>query len=314
MSYMTNKGGETANMQTTLDNLILYVENVSIFQWDSFRKQLEVAETYGRIPRVSYYIGTGISKYHYNLVIGQGGGAVHIGFKHNGSKEHREAYTLRLEVNPSKELMKGSKQAQEWFREIFVQSFVSHKKTIKGVDIAYDIPVKKEELMVVSLTGRDRNVNKGTLYYGERGQHGQLKVYDKKKELKKKQGIEIEEEHLTRIEYSLRLDEPLTIQWFGALSHYSINDMYKISKIDTADADPLIRAIIFAVNNNEMQLKEFSRTFQQKTKKALDRMGLVDLDGAFSSARDEILTLIKRYLAPHNDSIIDYHLNSEILQ
>lgn len=296
-------------MQIVLDNLILYVEDVSVKEWDTFRHQLEVAETYGRIPRVAYYIGVGISKYHYNLVIGQGGGAVHMGYKHNGAKENREGYTLRLEVNPSKELSEGAKVAQEWFREIFVQSFISHTKKIKGVDIAYDIPVKKEELMVVSLTGRDRNITKGTLYYGDRGQHGQLKVYDKKKELKKKQGLEIDEEHLTRIEYSLRLEEPMTIQWFGSMENYSINKMYKVSRIETEDADPMVRAIIFAVNNGEMQLKEFSRTYQQKTKKALDGMGLVDLDLSFSSARDEILKLIKRYLAPHNDSIIDYHLD-----
>lgn len=298
-------------MQTSLDNLILKVEGVTIFQWDSFRRQLEIAETYGRIPRVTFYIGVGISKYHYNLVIGQGAGAVHIGFKHNASKEHRESYDLRLEVNPSKTSQDASEDAQGWFRELFTHSFMMNRKTIKGIDLAFDIPVQKESLMVVSMTGRDRDILKGTHYYGERGQHGRLKVYDKKKELKKKQGIEIEEKHLTRVEYSLRLDEPITIQWFAAIDNLSINKMYQVSMIGEEEIDPMVRAIIYSVNNGQQQLKEFSRTYQKKTKKALEDMGLVDLDQAYSNAHDEIIKIIKLYLAPTKNNIIDNHLDRE---
>lgn len=292
-------------MKPILDNLILYVDDVTLYQFDNFRRELEIAETYGKIPRVSFYIGTRITKYHYNLTIGQGAGAVHIGYKHNTSKENKlDGYRLRLEVNPSKKSGTAVDDAREWFNAIFIQSFVNNTKLIKGIDIAYDVPVAINRLFTVSLTGRQRNINKGTIYYGERGQHGNLKIYDKKKELKEKQGIEIKEEHLTRIEYSVRLDEPMTIHFFGQFPNMGINKMYQVSELKIGETEGVVKACLIAINSGEMQIGELSRTYQNKTKKALADMGLLDLDHAYTNAKKEIIKVIQKYLITSKDTIL----------
>jgi len=291
-------------MRVSLDNLILYVEDVSAELFNAFRYRLEVAETYGEIPKVQFYIGKGISQYHYNLTVGQGGGAVHIGYKHNGSKERLKGYTLRLEVNPSKQLSKSVQKGTERFADVFAETFMKSRKLIKGVDIAFDVPVPLKDVMPVSLTGRERSIIKGTTYFGDSGQDGRLKVYDKKKELQKKQGVQVVEEHLTRIEYSSRLEKPITINSFGKIENLNINKLYQVSEMKIEDADPLVKACIIALNTGQMEMKELTRTYQTKTKKALAAMGLLNLDQNYNNAKKEIMEQIKSYLIVSNDTIL----------
>lgn len=291
-------------MKTYLDNLILYVENVTLYQFDNFILQLEIAETYGKIPRVKREIGLGFSKYHHNVRIGEGGGAIHIGFKHNSVMENQNSYRLRFEVNPSKQLAVGGSEARQNAVDIFVGSFSANTKLIKGIDVAFDVPMPKEKLFVVSKTGRGRNIIKGTTYYGERGQNGHLKVYDKKKELERKQGIEIEEEHLTRIEFGLKLADPLTFHLFSKVGTVGINDLYQASVLDIEKSQGVVKACILAVSSGEMQMGELSRTYQLKTKKALADMRLLDLDDAYANAQQEIMGTIQKFLTTTNNSIL----------
>lgn len=284
-------------MKASLDNLIYYVEDATTFQWDNFILQLEIAETYGQVPRVRREIGMGFSKYHHNVRIGEGAGAIHIGYKHNSSPENQDSYRLRFEVNPSKQLAVDIDKARQNAVDIFLKAFIRNAKRIKGVDIAFDIPIAKERLFVASKTGRERNILKGTVYYGERGQTGHLKVYDKKKELQKRQGIEIEEEHLTRIEFSLKLEDPLTFQLFSKRENIGINDLYQVSHMDTEGATGNVKAFIIAVSSGEMQIGELSRAAQVKTKKALADMGLLDLDHAYANAHSELLKVAKKFLS-----------------
>lgn len=305
MSYMTNNRERKRRMRTSMDNLILYVENVTDYQFSNFNQQLEIAETYGRIPRVKYFVGVRITQYHHNLTIGEGGGAVYIGYKHNTAKEGSyDGYRLRMEVNPSKHGGKSMEKAKEWFNELFVQSFLNNQKKIKGIDIAYDIPIAKNDLYVVSKTGREKQILKGTVFYGERSQHGHLKIYDKKKELKERQGIEIPEEHLTRIEFSVRIEEPMTIQLFASIGHMHINDMYQVSELKIDNSEGLVKACLIAISTGEMQMNELTRTYQNKTKKALASMGLLDLDHEYTNAQKEIINIIKQYLTPSKDTIL----------
>lgn len=286
-------------MKVSIDNLILNVEDVSPELIGTLQYRLEVAETYGKIPKVKQYIGVGISKYHYNLVIGDGGGAAHIGWKHNGQKENQRGYRLRLEVNPSKNNTDG----MDAFKEIFADVFKNSRKLIKGVDIAYDVPIDMKDIMPVSLTGRTRNRIKDTLFFGGRG-GGQLKVYDKKKELQQKQGIQIPEEHLTRIEYSMRLDEPMNINFFSKFNDMNISELYQVSHLETGQVDGVVKACIIAINSGQMEMKELSRTYQAKTKKALAAMGLLDLDQGYTNAKEELLKQIQCYLVVSNDTTL----------
>lgn len=287
-------------MITSLDNLIYYVEDVTVFQWDNFIRRLEIAETYGQVPRVKREVGLGFSKYHHNVRIGEGAGAIHIGYKHNSSQENQDSYRLRFEMNPSKELSENVSAARQKALDIFTGSVSNNVKLIKGIDVAFDVPIAKDRLFVFSKTGRQRQIVKGTYYYGERGQTGNLKIYDKKKEIKKKQGIEIQEEHLTRIEFSLRLEDPLTFQLFTKKINIGMNDLYQVSELNIGKTEGVIKACLIAVASGEMQMGELSRTYQLKTKKALADMGLLDLDHAYANAHKKIFKTVSRCLKPLN--------------
>lgn len=282
-------------MKTTLDNIIYYVEHVETSQWDNFVLGLEVAETYGKVPRIKREIGHGFSKYHHNIRIGEGAGAIHIGYKHNTSPENEDSYRLRFEMNP-KELPDIQEKARRNALDIFLEAVARNTKLIKGIDVAFDIPIAKDRLYVVSKTGRERQIIKGTVYYGQRGQHGQLKIYDKKKEILKKQGVEISEEHLTRIEFSLRLDEPLTFHLFNKRKEWGIDELYQVSELKIGKSEGMIKAIIIALNTGEFQMGELSRTYQNKTKKALADMGLLHLDHAYTNAHSEFSMCLRAVL------------------
>lgn len=291
-------------MLATLDNLIYYVEDVTPYKWDSLVLALEVAETYGKVPRIRREIGHGFSRYHHNLRIGEGAGAIHIGYKHNSSPENEGAYRLRFEMNPSKELPELQKNARRHALDIFTEVMSNNAKLIKGIDIAFDIPIAKEKVFVVSKTGRERQIIKGTVYYGERGQNGNLKVYDKKKELEKKQRIVIPEEFMTRVEFSLRLDEPLTYHLFAKRKEWGINDFYQVTELNIGKSEGMIKAFIIAINTGEFQIGELSRTYQAKTKKALADMGLLDLDLAYTNARNEFTKLILESMNSQSKSLL----------
>lgn len=290
-------------MKTTLDNLILYVENVTPFQFENFMERLDQAEIDGNVQRVRYKLGTGASEYHHNLNIGEGGGAIYIGYEHNSSPRNQNSYRLRFEVNPAKTSTEKMNDARDWAVGIFIQSFQQNTKLIKGIDVAFDVPVAIERLHAISLTGRARQQFKNTVYFGTSGKHGRLKIYDKKTELKKKQGIEIPEEHLTRIEYSVRLDEGLTFHLFSKLSNLNINGEYQISELKMGQTEGLVKACVLAVTSGQMELKELSRTYREKTKKALADMGLLDLDHAYNNAQREIIASIKKFLVTDKDTI-----------
>lgn len=304
MSYMTTNRERKRRMKTNIDNLILNVLDVTPYQFENFGRQLEIAETYGKIPRVKSEIGTGVSKYHHNIRIGEGSGAIHIGYKHNSSPENQSTYKLRFEVNPSKTTSEQMKVAREWAIQIFLNCFSMNIKKIKGVDIAYDIPVAMDKLFIASKTGRKRQILKDTIYFGERGQHGNLKMYDKKKELRKKQGIEVSEEHLTRIEFSVRLEEPLTFQLFSKLDHFGVNNLYQVSELNIENSTGVVKAGLISVSLGHMQMNEFSRSYQVKIKKALADMGLLDLDHEYTNAQKEITDIIRQYLTISNDTIL----------
>lgn len=300
---MTNKGGKI-RLKTTLDRLILVIPDASIYKYARLREELEIAETYGKIPRVIYEIGKRASEYHHIIRIGEGSGAIFIGYKHNSAKENQNTYAMKIELNPSSKLSEKVAAARKHAMEMIAEIFAANAKMIKGIDIAFDIPVSNKGIYAVSLTGKERQTFKDTVYYGASGSSGRLKIYDKKKELEKKHGVQIPEEHLTRIEYSVRLQEGITLQLFSKVPHWKINETYQISELNLGKTDGVIKACVLAVTGGQMEMKELSRTYQMKTKKALENMGLLDLDHEYSNARERITNEIKLLLSQPNNTIL----------
>lgn len=274
-----------------MDNLIIVIEGVSPVDIEGLAKILEVGQRFNVVPNYRREIGKGVSSFHHIFYIGQGGGAIHIGWKHNTKRENLGVYDMRIEFNPSKQ-----DDSFRFFWEEFGKYFRSHRKLVREFDLAFDIPENINNIAAVSLTGRDRSLFKNTVYYGSSGLHGRLKIYDKKKELKAVQKIEIEEEYLTRIEYTVKLTDPLHYNFLSRVDSFGINKDYTISNFNLGSSEGSVKASVLAVQNGMMELKEFTRTYKKKIKEALENMEKIDLDHAYRSAREDILKVIYSYV------------------
>lgn len=274
----------------TIDNLVIYIYAVTPHSFDFFRGKIDDLEMAGKIPETRLTIGKGFSDYHYRVNIGKGGGAITIGYKHNSKRENEESYDMRIEFNPTK----NNAELYGSFWDLFKELYLHHTKKIKAFDIAFDLPVNNLSLIAVSLTGRQRGNFKDTVYYGSPGNTGRLKIYNKKTELEEKQGVKITQEELTRIEYSYRFMEPLTLQWLSKIDT-SINEEYSIAVLDSEKMTGEIKAAVLGIQMGYMKMSEFTRTTKTKIKKALQSMGQLDLDHAYANARDKNIQLIGSY-------------------
>lgn len=278
-------------MQCTLDNLVYYVENVSLTAFERLKHELHLGELQGLSPVVRSALGNGASEYRQNLHIGQGGGAVMVSWKHNSQRVNLKEYRMRIEFNPAKQ-----NKTFDWFWSTLKEVTKQYVKRIKHMDIAFDVPVHVSNVSAISLTGRDRSLFKNTVYFGASGLTGRLKIYDKKKEMQQKQGIEIEEDELTRIEYSKKYEDPITLRYLESVPDLEMNKDYAITNFNLGDNKGVIKASILAIQNGEMEMKEFSRDYKIKIKKAFADMDKLDLDHAYRNAKKMILDDIRLYL------------------
>ena len=293
MSYLTPWGGKPMENEVvcTLDNLVIYTEKVTSYAFEMFEKKLSKAEMEGKIPNIRLTIGLKFSEYHYRLNVGEGGGAITVGFKHNSCRSDDGSYTMRIEFNPQK-----NKVLHREFWSVYNDLFIHHSKKIKQIDLAFDINEQMKNLMVYSISGRQKTYYKSTQYFGAAGKTGRLKVYDKKTELEEQQGVTITDEQKTRIEYTYKFDTPITVQLLSKFVTH-MNDEYKIVRFDNTRVTGELKACILAYQNNYVEMKEFTRTTKTKIKKALDDMDRLDLDQVYMSAKEKVIQLITSYFS-----------------
>lgn len=122
-------------------------------------------------------------------------GAIHISFgKYGDYDKTNRSYVvyplLRLEVNPNKHY------DEQVFQDIvtWIRKNCTSGK-LQKYDYAIDVPFNISKVKVFN-SRKEPGLFKGTVYRGQRSQHGFLKIYDKAKEL------EIHD-NLTRIEHTL---------------------------------------------------------------------------------------------------------------
>lgn len=103
---------------------------------------------------------------------------------------------IRLRYNPSKVDPSVILDYVDWARKVS-----DDDGTIMWLDVCVDLPVKYDRVIVQS---RKRlSTVDTTRYYGLKGKHGQVKVYDKRAERLANDGVDLGYD-LTRVEYTLK--------------------------------------------------------------------------------------------------------------
>lgn len=132
-------------------------------------------------------------RYNYTIEL-EGEGVIYIGIEPNWLKETNKNYKyVVIEYNPNKLNLPC------WISNIIIPT----KTEILSVDVAVDIPIDIQEIMVLKRHGLEyeATISKGsleTLYLGRFGSNGHIKIYDKAKEQKDKSKV------LTRFEISYK--------------------------------------------------------------------------------------------------------------
>lgn len=131
---------------------------------------------------------------------------------------------LRLEVNPAKHADKAIfKSIMKWIRENCTEG------TLRKFDYAIDIPFPINSVRVLG-SRKEAGLYKGTIYRGQRSQHGFMKIYDKGKE-------QSENITLTRIEHTLDAGKPLSLEKIIILTQNTLS-------VNSDNLDNLNRCIV----------------------------------------------------------------------
>lgn len=283
--YKTYKSG--GSRLVVLDRLNFRILDVHVDEFEAFDRDLQQCELLGALI-VNREFGKGASQYKYNLNVGwQGDGAVYIGYHHNSEnpKLKKERFDVKIEFNPNKHDFDKNKML--W---ICLNRFKDFRKGIKAIDLAFDFPYGIDEVVPVSLTGKTLNKFQTTYYYGQRGKHGFLKVYDKAAE----EGIEGKK---TRVEYTVKFADPITLQIFQSIDSFSINEQYAVTFCNLDKFDDEIQCYLYCIKSGFKGLTDFkSRRKREKIKKALQEVEHVDFDSLYQESKEEIVNQIKKCL------------------
>jgi hypothetical protein len=274
-----------------IDRVVAVYPDVSEKDFQRFFDELDYLETHGFVEKTERWVEKAASKYHYNIRVGKGEGALIIQYKHNSAGE-REFHDMRVEYNPQKLTREREMALGPAHRFALIEGWAASKVEITMMDIAVDLPVDPRRVMVLSKTGREENRFRGDRYFGSKGEHGRLKVYDKARERREKAGKEIGHE-LTRVEFTWR--GRVRLERLESCELGS-NKLYEVKILGEKAEKAEIRAFIAAIQMGVIQLKELTRTNQRKVKEALSAVEGVDLERAFEVAKGDIKRELERVL------------------
>jgi hypothetical protein len=269
-----------------IDRVTIIIEDVDDLKFEL----LEIHLSLSKVIFSKKWISCRINDYYQNITFGNGEGAVYVGWRHNSYRRNRDlANKLKIEFNPSK------CHPEYKLFDIFRNLFNNHRKKITMLDIAWDIAVYKDSIIVKTKTGREEHRIKGSRYWGTQGSNGRLKIYDKKKE-REKVGVKIDQTFLTRIEYTWKMSKGVNIESLEAISIkpsefydlYLVNLKQNNEKQLNKQKQAKILSMVYAVQNGLFQLKDYSRTDQMHIKKALDSHIKIPLD---QNIQENILTI-----------------------
>lgn len=308
----------------SLDRLVMIYRNVSIEEYDLFISRLQANSIFYPHTPIKTSMSSGIQAYRYNLNFGFGEGGVRIDYRHNTLPVDIKLCDLRIEFNPNKlsyldtkkddeKNIKASEPSKIFFKifnetfnkkgekKLLTNDWTGHVRCVREIDIAFDFNIPMDKIIVKSLSGKEHSIYKGTNYWGNKHTHGYTKMYDKKKERKKNKDKKYEKyEHLTRIEYTMRMEGYVGVNELSRIKDFEIMKGYQISIFDDEEFkkfDPTVKAYLLCYLNNLMQFKEMSRRYQEKTKKALENLSQINLDYILTKTfKENILSTINKYI------------------
>ena len=285
-----------------LDKLVTTVHFITKDEFKRFNDELIEVFHVLEDSRIGYYyemtIGKSIKDYHYNVHWGKGEGAIYCGYKHNTKEEHAEYYDMKIEFNPQKVVWTddGAEEQHAYFFDIYRKHFKSNKKTFKMFDLALDVPLPKNSILVKSMTGKEEDRYKGTRYWGTRSRNGYLKVYDKKKE-RKVAGVSVNHQDFTRIEYTYVNQEGLE---YSELKTFDIDLSSKflislMNDIEGKECTAEVQSYIFAIKEGFMREKDFTRTNRKKIEAYMRASQPLNLNEIYKNSRNDIIELIEKF-------------------
>jgi len=285
-----------------IDKLIYMIDFISPSEFQEFKDKLSELELRAKICSVNYKIGTGVSEYHYNLHIGRGDGAVYIGWQHNTSKGEyvgsSKVWTMKVEYNPAKTSVEHEEAIA-----LLQKMFCEHTKRLTTLDFCFDVEIDTNSIFVFPKTGKEENRYRGDRYYGHKSNTGYLKVYDKKRERLEKANIYVfpEDEmwrELARIEYTLKIENGITLDLFRLINVKDIGNEYDIRIFKEYDEKikPEIKACIIAILWGQMQVKDFGRYTKPHIKKAIENSEELALGTLIQGSWTNILNIINKHL------------------
>lgn len=186
--------------------------------------------------------------------------AIHISFGKMQSFDKIASRTwitlprLRIEVNPNKHFNeKVFQDILSWIKENCTDGI------LKKYDYAVDIPYHIDNVKVYH-SRKEAGLYKGTIYRGQRSQHGFMKIYDKAKEQNDS------ETPLTRVEHTLEYGKPLSLEKINI-----VNTSKKSANHQELDnLNKCIVSLCLALQAHEVDFEPYIASLNYRRRKALE--------------------------------------------
>ncbi|WP_313527164.1 hypothetical protein [Anaerotignum sp.] len=263
-------------------------------------------------PCIKSYLGYKKQDYHYNLAVDEMSAMAvldfetgvsripnnrfYVGYQHNQETLMEfggKPYNMVIEFNPNKcDVTCGLLNTilKKFFNDVHIIRVVS-------ADFCCDVPDIPLDNVTIDM-GRRRSYcemrkNGGRGFYiGTRGSNGNVKIYDKAKELG------LENKILTRYECHLAFDDLYADMIMGR--GFCINDCLPTVYFDSGQMklieDVKLRCCVMAVKNGYADIKEFNPRFREKIKPYLEDTAKLIIDNsALKAIRETIITYFFDY-------------------
>jgi len=185
-------------------------------------------------------------------------GAIHLSFgkmqKYDKINRMWDIFPMfRIEVNPNKHFEeKVFQDILTWIKKNCTSGI------LRKYDYAIDIPYHINTVRVFN-SRKEPGLYKGTIYRGQRSQHGFLKIYDKAKEQDKS------ETPLTRIEHTLDAGKTLSLEKINIINTKKTDEKPELDHLNNC-----IVTLCLALQTNGIDFEPFISNLNYRRRKTIE--------------------------------------------